>query len=154
MAVLSLIGEVEEDIVGVSATAPIVGTSSFVRFFTPYLALSLGTTLYTTCMIIGRILSVAIGVRESGIKRSLIGRYFVIIEILVESALLYSLTILIFVILLARESEHNIYPDSILSQVSVSDSLTNQNILLNRFGKLVHLSSVDYPTSSPWARKS
>ena len=75
-------------------------------------------------MIIVRIVSVTAGVRDAGIKRSLIGRYYAIVEILVESALLYSITILIFVVLLVRNSPHLVYPNNILGQISVRLSIS------------------------------
>jgi len=102
--------------------------SKIIQFGTPYFATSLATTGLLTLLIVYRILrlSAPIEFLENGSKKGLQinkSRYLNVIEIVVESAALYSLTVLIFLILLVRQSLLYFYPEQLLGAITVKSYL-------------------------------
>jgi len=91
---------------------PTLNRAEFVDYATPYFSLSLATTLMATISIIARIVIVT---RRAG--KTLRG-YGEIIEITVESAVLYSVTLIIFLPLLVQHSFNDGYPEAILAQMT------------------------------------
>ncbi|PBK91762.1 hypothetical protein ARMGADRAFT_186315 [Armillaria gallica] len=83
---------------------------SEVNWTTMYLSFSLGTTLLCTALIIYRIVTV----RRSPDGISAAARaYRGIVEILVESALLYAVSLILFIVLIARGGAASAYPQII-----------------------------------------
>ncbi|KAK0444693.1 hypothetical protein EV421DRAFT_1902758 [Armillaria borealis] len=83
---------------------------SEVNWTTMYLSFSLGTTLLCTTLIIYRIVTV----RRSPDGISAAARaYRGIVEILVESALLYAVSLILFIVLIARGGAASAYPQII-----------------------------------------
>lgn len=92
----------------------------FAEFTTPYEALSLTTSLLTTGLIAYRIFMVQRSCRRLGIDtKGRFGSYSRILEILVESAAIYSVNLIAFVILTARKDIRLSYPELIHPQISV-----------------------------------
>lgn len=81
-----------------------------------YLSFSLGTTLLCTTLIIYRIVTV----RRSPDGISAAARaYRGIVEILVESALLYAVSLILFIVLIARGGAASAYPQIIYVTTTV-----------------------------------
>ncbi|KAJ7722634.1 hypothetical protein B0H16DRAFT_348678 [Mycena metata] len=91
---------------------PALNRAKFVDYATPYFSLSLATTLMATISIIARIVIVT---RRAG--KTLRG-YGEIIEITVESAMLYSVTLIVFLPLLVEHSFNDGYPEAVLAQMT------------------------------------
>ncbi|KAJ6620503.1 hypothetical protein B0H10DRAFT_2021828 [Mycena sp. CBHHK59/15] len=91
---------------------PSLDRHTFVDFATPYFALSLVTTLLATLMIILRILMMT--KFSPGIAKG----YGNVIEIVVESAALYSITLIVFLPFLVSGSFNDGYPQAILVQMT------------------------------------
>ncbi|KAJ7604688.1 hypothetical protein DFH06DRAFT_274960 [Mycena polygramma] len=91
---------------------PNLDRDSFIDFATPYFALSLATTALATIFIIVRILTVT--APATRMSRG----YGRVIEIVVESALLYSTTLIIFLPFLVRASNDDGYPQGVLAQMT------------------------------------
>ncbi|KAJ6612622.1 hypothetical protein B0H10DRAFT_2222970 [Mycena sp. CBHHK59/15] len=91
---------------------PNLDRNSFVDFATPYFALSLVTTALATILIITRIVTLT----ESATRKS--RGYGCVIEVVVESALLYSVTLIVFLPFLVRASDNDGYPQAILAQMT------------------------------------
>lgn len=79
-------------------------------WFILYISFLMATTIFCTLLIIYRIVSVSHGPGGMGIRL-----YRDVIEIIVESALIYSVSLLVYVILVARESLGGPYADVIAS---------------------------------------
>lgn len=92
-------------------------TEEFVTLSTVYFALSIATSLTTTLLISLRIGLVQRAAKKAGIAKR--NTYNAVIEILVESAVLYSATLLIFVVLNTRKNINFYYPQNIHAQVAV-----------------------------------
>jgi hypothetical protein len=90
----------------------------FTTLNTAYFALSISTSLTTTLLIALRILLVQRAARKVGMEKY--NAYHSVIEILVESASLYSATLLIFVILNTKMNINIYYAQNIHAQVAVS----------------------------------
>lgn len=80
-----------------------------------YFILVITNTIYSTLMIIYRIISIS---RETGLKVSSASRRAM--EIIVESAALYCLILIIYLPLLVRDDFIDGYPQAILISVTVS----------------------------------
>ena len=92
----------------------------FANFTTPYEALSLTTSLSTTLLIIYRVYMVQRTTRQLGIAtKGRFGSYSRIVEILVESAALYSVNLIAFIVLTVRKDIRLSYPELIHPQVAV-----------------------------------
>ncbi|KAJ7153292.1 hypothetical protein C8R46DRAFT_1197364 [Mycena filopes] len=91
---------------------PSLPRATFVDYATPYFSLSLATTVMATIAIIARI--VLITRRASKTLRG----YGEIIEITVESAVLYSLTLIVFLPFLVEHSFNDGYPEAVLAQMT------------------------------------
>ncbi len=74
-----------------------------------YLSLTLTTTLLCTLLIVYRIVRLALGVSSYG----------KIIEIVIESSAMYSLTLIVYLALVARNLESSFYADIIAAYVKV-----------------------------------
>jgi hypothetical protein len=77
-----------------------------------YFSLSLATTIISTLLIIARIIYI-------GLRSNTLSRYSVVIEMIVESALLYSVNLSIFLPLLVRPDFLSGFPQSTLAQITV-----------------------------------
>ncbi|PBK61445.1 hypothetical protein ARMSODRAFT_665897 [Armillaria solidipes] len=75
-----------------------------------YISFLMATTIFCTLLIIYRIVTVSHGLGGMGIRL-----YRGVIEIIVESALIYSISLLVYVVLVARESPGGPYADVIAS---------------------------------------
>ncbi|KAJ7783378.1 hypothetical protein B0H14DRAFT_2400800 [Mycena olivaceomarginata] len=84
----------------------------FIDFATPYFALSLITTCLATLLIIFRILTMT----DHTTRQS--RGYSRVIEVVVESALLYSVAMAIFLPLLVRNSSNDAYAQAVVGQVT------------------------------------
>jgi len=94
----------------------------FVDTGTPYLALSLTTTVYVTIAISYRIWSLSYNPKDDGESRF---TYTNVIAIVVESALLYSIALLIMVVLIIRKNPIYRYLQDIVAQIVVGSSLVS-----------------------------
>ncbi len=74
-----------------------------------YLSLTLATTLLCTLLIVYRILRLASGVSSYG----------KIVEIVIESSAMYSLTLIVYLALVARNLEAAYYADMIMAYIKV-----------------------------------
>lgn len=92
----------------------------FIDLSSTYYGLSLGVSLYTTCMIILRIVFLNLDLLKSGVSANLAKRYARVIEILVESAVLYAANLMAYVILTAQNSLMLVYPANLIPIVAVS----------------------------------
>jgi len=93
--------------------------ADFIRISTVYFALSIATSLLTTMMITFRILSVHYACADEMKQRRRLGRtYRLVIETLVESAAIYSVTLIIFIVLLTHKNVNVYYAQSIHAQVA------------------------------------
>ncbi|KAF9485686.1 hypothetical protein BDN70DRAFT_538302 [Pholiota conissans] len=90
-------------------------SQKFMSFSNVFFSLSIGTSLTTTLLITLRIALVQRRLRKAGLK---ITSYSALIEILVESAAMYSVTLLLFVILQSTKNEALFYPQNIHAQVA------------------------------------
>jgi hypothetical protein len=95
---------------------PNLDRASFVDFATPYFALSLVTTSLATGLIIVRIFTM------TGRAARKSGGYGRVIEIVVESALLYSVALIIFLPFLVQGSDNDGYAQAVVAQMTVSGS--------------------------------
>ncbi|KAJ7459259.1 hypothetical protein FB451DRAFT_1182284 [Mycena latifolia] len=91
---------------------PNLDRDSFIDFATPYFSLSLVTTCLATVLIIFRIITMT----EPATRRS--RGYGRVVEIIVESALLYSVTLIIFLPLLVTASADDGYAQAVLAQMT------------------------------------
>lgn len=91
---------------------PNLDRNSFVDFATPYFALSLVTTSLATVLIIFRIMTMT----ESATRKS--RGYRRVIEVVVESAVLYSVSLIIFLPLLVAESLEDGYAQAVVVQMT------------------------------------
>lgn len=110
---------VNDQVVGLESNVTYVvvqKTKQFVTLSSAYFALSISTSLATTLLITLRILLVQRAARRIGVKTS---SYSAVIEILVESAALYSATLLVFVILNSRHNVNFYFAQNIHAQVAV-----------------------------------
>ncbi|KAJ7884572.1 hypothetical protein B0H14DRAFT_2339083, partial [Mycena olivaceomarginata] len=82
------------------------------RFATPYFSLSLVTTCLSTLLIIFRIITMT----ERTTRKS--RGYSRVIEIIVESALLYSIAMAIFLPLLVTDSSNDAYAQAVVGQIT------------------------------------
>ncbi|KAJ7848426.1 hypothetical protein B0H13DRAFT_1645549 [Mycena leptocephala] len=95
------------------------GLAPLVRFSIPFLGMSLAITLYTTGFIVARILHVQRYANKNGIERSGGGSsLYAVLEILVESSALYAASLFVFIVLLARKSENQVYIQNIHAQIA------------------------------------
>jgi len=94
--------------------------NDFVRFSTAYFSISIATSLTTTILISLRILLVELSAIKAGIH-SASGRntYYAVIEIIVEAAVLYSITLLIMVCFISTKNGNLPYAQNIHAQVAV-----------------------------------
>ncbi|KAJ7068597.1 hypothetical protein C8F01DRAFT_615831 [Mycena amicta] len=92
---------------------PELPRGSFIDFATPYFGLSLGTTLLCTLLIILRIVLVTRMTRESSLNG-----YGAVIEMVVESAALYSATLIAYLVFLVMKTFQDGYPQAILAQMA------------------------------------
>jgi hypothetical protein len=94
-------------------------TADVVKFSTAFFTSSIATGLMTAILISGRILSVQRSALKAGVGGS--NRYSSIIEIVVESAIVYSVTLLAFVIILTgpEAPTPQLYVENIHSQIAV-----------------------------------
>ncbi|KAJ7152717.1 hypothetical protein C8R43DRAFT_842260, partial [Mycena crocata] len=91
---------------------PHLNRESFIDFATPYFSLSLATTLLSTLLMILRIVVV------TRIGGGTLRGYGQVIELIVESAILYSLTLIVFLPLLVDHAFTHAYPQAILAQMT------------------------------------
>jgi hypothetical protein len=95
------------------ALNPDLDRNKFVDFAIPYYALSLATTCIAMLLIIFRIIALS----DQTTRKS--RGYNRVIEIVVESALLYSVAMAIFLPLLVRQSPNSAYAQAVVTQVTV-----------------------------------
>ncbi|KAK0244847.1 hypothetical protein EDD85DRAFT_809833 [Armillaria nabsnona] len=83
------------------------GFSSQIAFFSAmYISLTLATTLLCTALIVYRIL------RVSGVRS-----YFGILEVLLESSAIYSLSLIVYLAFVFRDSDDCFYADTIMTYI-------------------------------------
>jgi len=117
LAVLNAVGEVT--IVKAKGHVPGKVPKEFITFNKPYSILSLVTSLYATLLIIARIVMVQRHVGSgSRFDTKLVRRYSKAIELVVESALLYSVNMLIFCIFTSEANPKVSFPEAILPQIA------------------------------------
>ncbi|KAF8580779.1 hypothetical protein K439DRAFT_1518621 [Ramaria rubella] len=102
------------------ANATFTITGHFIDTGTPYLALSLTTTLLVTILISYRIWSISSGAHSALEKPFFKSIYSTAIETVVESALLYSISLLIMVVLIVRKDPTYRYLEDITAQIVAS----------------------------------
>jgi hypothetical protein len=95
------------------ALNPNLDRNKFVEFSIAYFALSLVTTCIATLLIIFRIIALS----DQTTRKS--RGYSRVIEIVVESALLYSVAMAISLPLLVRQSSNSAYGQAVVAQVTV-----------------------------------
>lgn len=94
-----------QDITHDSSNAHLNWGIQAVNWGVAFFACSLGTTLICTTLIIYRILAIArLGIRS----------YSGVIEVLVESAAIYALSLIVFLAFLVRDDPGNVYPQALL----------------------------------------
>ncbi|KAK0488301.1 hypothetical protein EDD18DRAFT_1420172 [Armillaria luteobubalina] len=87
-----------------------VASDDYIRYFTPYSSCVLATTLWCTLLIIYRIVTVArAGSRAGGGLRA----YRHVLEVLVESSALYSISLILCTAFFARNTDSIIYFDAL-----------------------------------------
>ncbi|KAJ6473930.1 hypothetical protein DFH09DRAFT_468348 [Mycena vulgaris] len=91
---------------------PNLDRNSFIDFATPYFSLSLATTCLATILIILRIITMT----EPSTRRAM--GYGRVVEMVVESAMLYSVTLIIFLPLLVTESSNDGYAQAVVAQMT------------------------------------
>jgi len=102
--------------------------NKFAKFTAVYFSLSLASTVISTSLTVYRIITVA---RETGFHSQ--NSYRKIIEIVVESAALYSLILIIYVPFLVRPDFSDAYPQAILVNVMVSiDTWYKNTVVLTK----------------------
>jgi hypothetical protein len=89
--------------------------NKFAKFSAVYFGLSLGSTTISTGLIVYRIVAVA---RDTGFH--LESSYRKVLEIIVESAFLYSIMLIIYVPFLVRDDFSDAYPQAVLTSMIVS----------------------------------
>lgn len=120
-SVLAALALHTEDVLLLDSNLPVdviqTDSRNFVNFSRAFFSLSIATSLMTTLLITLRIALVQREMRKAGLK---ITSYSALIEILVESAAMYSVTLLLFVILQSIKNEALYYPQNIHAQIAVS----------------------------------
>ncbi|KAJ6500990.1 hypothetical protein DFH09DRAFT_1375855 [Mycena vulgaris] len=91
---------------------PNLDRNSFIDFATPYFSLSLATTCLAIILIILRIINMT----EPSTRRAM--GYGRVVEMVVESAMLYSVTLIIFLPLLVTESSNDGYAQAVVAQMT------------------------------------
>ncbi|KAJ7779391.1 hypothetical protein DFH07DRAFT_950456 [Mycena maculata] len=91
---------------------PNLDRAKFINFATPYFGLSLATTCVATLLIIFRIVTMT----ERATRKS--RGYVRLIEIIVESALLYSVALAVLLPYLVRNSADSAYPQAVVAQIT------------------------------------
>ncbi|KLO12178.1 hypothetical protein SCHPADRAFT_941446 [Schizopora paradoxa] len=113
-ALISVVGQVEESAERVPGVVP----KHFVTFSTPYFALSLVTSLYSTVFIAIRVLWVQLEMRRLGVESQYQGSYARMIEIIFESAVIYSVNMIAFVALTQEKTVKLDWPQNIHPQIA------------------------------------
>jgi hypothetical protein len=122
-----------------------------VRFSTPFLSLSFAVTLYTTGLIAWRIIQVQKYSEKQGIKKDT-GELSSVLELLVESSVLYAASIFVFVVLLALKSTNQAYPQDIHPQIAVCIHLSEfLHVSCSRYSK-GYRSYIADPPDHCWPR--
>ncbi|KAK7441591.1 hypothetical protein VKT23_016583 [Stygiomarasmius scandens] len=94
-------------------------TRNFVVFSIAYFSTSIATSITATFLITLRIIIVQKSTAETSLsKNKLSQRYKGVIEIIVESAVLYSITLLIMVVFIATKNTNVYYPQNIHAQMA------------------------------------
>lgn len=114
-ALISVVGQVEASAERVPGVVP----KHFVTFSTPYFALSLVTSLYSTVFIALRVLLVQYQMRRLGVESQFQGSYSRMIEIIFESAVIYSVNMIAFVALTQEKTVKLDWPQNIHPQIAV-----------------------------------
>ncbi len=91
----------------------------FITFSTPYFALSLVTSLYSTIFIAVRVLLVQYQMRKLGVGSQFQGNYSRMLEIIFESAVIYSVNMIVFVALTQEKTVKLDWPQEIHPQIAV-----------------------------------
>ncbi|KAJ6580338.1 hypothetical protein DFH09DRAFT_1076596 [Mycena vulgaris] len=91
---------------------PNLDRNSFIDFVTPYFSLSLATTCLVTILIILRIINMT----EPSTRRAM--GYGRVVQMVVESAMLYSVTLIIFLPQLVTESLNDGYAQAVVAQMT------------------------------------
>ncbi|KAJ7111423.1 hypothetical protein C8R44DRAFT_258116 [Mycena epipterygia] len=115
---LGMAGQISVELI-TDATAS-QGLAPLIRFSTPFLGMSLAVTLYTTGLIVWRVLRVQRYANRNGIERSGEGasNLYAVLEIMVESSALYAGSLFVFIVLLAMKSEKQVYIQNIHNQIA------------------------------------
>jgi len=113
-ALVSVAGQVEVSAERVPGVVP----KHFITFSTPYFALSLVTSLYSTVFIALRVLLVQLQMRRLGVETKYQGSYSRMIEIIFESAVIYSVNMIAFVALTQEKTVKLDWPQNIHPQIA------------------------------------
>jgi len=113
-ALVSVAGQVEVSAERVPGVVP----KHFVTFSTPYFALSLVTSLYSTIFIAVRVLLVQYQMRKLGVGSQFQGSYSRMLEIIFESAVIYSVNMIVFVALTQEKTVKLDWPQEIHPQIA------------------------------------
>jgi hypothetical protein len=105
--------------------------AKFVKFSTVFFSLSIATSLMTALLIAARIISVQRVTGKAGIGTR--NSYNSIIEIVVESAAIYSVTLIAFIIVLVRPhtTTAQYFSQNIHAQIAVRHIATSSSVFHN-----------------------
>ncbi|KAJ7460099.1 hypothetical protein B0H11DRAFT_1817269 [Mycena galericulata] len=114
-AALGLAGQIA--VASISNAPSAIRLAPLVRFSTPFLSLSLAVTLYTTGLIVWRIIHVQRYEKMRDVKK-FNSDFSPVLEVLIESSALYAASLLVFVVLLAMKSPNQNYLQNIHVQIA------------------------------------
>lgn len=95
--------------------------NKFAKFTLVYFVLSLCSTVICTSLIVYRIFTIS---RRSGLSTE--SPYRKVLEIIVESAVVYSIALLVYLPFLIRDDFSDGYPQAVLTSITVSQFLISR----------------------------
>jgi len=122
LSIVSVVGQVEVTRTKLPGQVP----QKFVTFSTPYFGLSLATSLYATILITVKMALVRREFVQQNVAKGLIGVpgstisqwRLLMIEIPAEAAVIYSVNLIAWIVLLARKNEKLVYPQDLHPQIT------------------------------------
>ena len=101
-------------------------TNNYIVFSTAALSISIATSIGATFLITVRIMKAQRSTARAFPGRQAENRYNGTIEIVAESAVLYSMSLLVLIIFIVTKNSNVYYPQNIHAQISVSDSTSRE----------------------------
>lgn len=144
LSVFSVLADVAQFDVNLSENnggkiSPLSTSKFFTETGTVYLALSFGTTLVLMLLIVYRIMSINTRNRAIWEKNSLddaygpsASRVRSAVEILVESSMMYAISIFVLFVLLAIENPTYVYAQAVVTQITVGTSACAYHVACSR----------------------